>query len=138
MAKMADFNLLNYPKLISRKIWMTENSWNFHTGIMFHVKSVKIFTSIHSKITKHGENIHSRTLQFMKMVKCEITFKLYSHKFWSQPITSRGANIFTKKGFSNSQKWQTLSCSRFGSLWAIFLTYALITMPFYIWLRLKF
>ena len=27
---MADFAFLNSPKLISRKIWMTEKSWNFH------------------------------------------------------------------------------------------------------------
>ena len=29
--KKADFALLQCPKLISRKIWMIEKSWNFHT-----------------------------------------------------------------------------------------------------------
>ena len=29
--KMALLELLDSPKLISRKIWMTEKSWNFHT-----------------------------------------------------------------------------------------------------------
>ena len=28
---MADFALVESPKLISRKIWMIEKSWNFHT-----------------------------------------------------------------------------------------------------------
>ena len=31
MAKTADLELLDYPKLISRKIWITEKSWSFHT-----------------------------------------------------------------------------------------------------------
>ena len=31
MAKMTDIALLDSPKLISRKIWVTEKSWNFHT-----------------------------------------------------------------------------------------------------------
>ena len=29
--KVAVLGLLNFPKLISRKIWLTEKSWNFHT-----------------------------------------------------------------------------------------------------------
>ena len=28
---MADFALLESPKLISRKVWVIEKSWNFHT-----------------------------------------------------------------------------------------------------------
>ena len=31
MAKTAFLQRLNWSKLISRKIWMTEKSWNFHT-----------------------------------------------------------------------------------------------------------
>ena len=31
MAKTAVLVPLDYPKLISRKIWMTEKYWNFHT-----------------------------------------------------------------------------------------------------------
>ena len=30
--KMADFTLVESPKLISRKIWVIEKSWNFHTA----------------------------------------------------------------------------------------------------------
>ena len=32
---MADFALLESPKLISRKIWVIEKSWNFHTVNMY-------------------------------------------------------------------------------------------------------
>ena len=31
VTKTAVFEFLNFPKLISRNIWMTEISWNFHT-----------------------------------------------------------------------------------------------------------
>ena len=31
MAKRAVFQLVNCPKLISRNLWMTEKSWNYHT-----------------------------------------------------------------------------------------------------------
>ena len=31
MAKMAVLQILNSPKLVSRKTWVTEKSWNFHT-----------------------------------------------------------------------------------------------------------
>ena len=31
MAKTADFALVDPSKLVSRKIWMTEKSWNGHT-----------------------------------------------------------------------------------------------------------
>ena len=33
MAKMAVFELLESTKLISRKIWVIEKSWNFHTVV---------------------------------------------------------------------------------------------------------
>ena len=36
---MADFALLKSPKLISRKIWVIEKSWNFHTVFTFFVCS---------------------------------------------------------------------------------------------------
>ena len=34
IAKMAVLGLLDSPKLISRKIWLIEKSWNFHTVIL--------------------------------------------------------------------------------------------------------
>ena len=34
IAKTAIFALLESPKVISRKIWMTEESWNFHTVLL--------------------------------------------------------------------------------------------------------
>ena len=33
-AKMAVLELVNSPNLISRKIWVTKNSWNFHIAIV--------------------------------------------------------------------------------------------------------
>ena len=35
MAKMAVFELLDSPKLISRKIWVVEKPWNFHIMYVF-------------------------------------------------------------------------------------------------------
>ena len=40
MAKWPVFELLNYPKLILHKIWMTEKSWNFHTMPFINQTSV--------------------------------------------------------------------------------------------------
>ena len=42
--KMAYFALLESPKLISRKIWVTEKSWNFHTVMSLLEFSVKMKT----------------------------------------------------------------------------------------------
>ena len=39
MGKMILLGLLDSPKLISRKIWVTEKSWNFHT-VWFEKKKV--------------------------------------------------------------------------------------------------
>ena len=46
MAKCAVLELLNSTKLISRKIWVAEKSWNFHTFELwfFYVKLNKIVT----------------------------------------------------------------------------------------------
>ena len=38
---MADFALLESPKLISREIWMTEKSWFLH-NVKFHLKKHKV------------------------------------------------------------------------------------------------
>ena len=45
--KMAFFELLDSPKLLSRKIWVIEKSWNFHT-VTNGQKS--------SKMTRNGQN----------------------------------------------------------------------------------
>ena len=47
MAKTAILELLNFQNLISRKIWLIEKSWNFHTVVWTNVWLVKtpIFSS---------------------------------------------------------------------------------------------
>ena len=42
---MADFALLESPKLISRKIWVIEKSWNFHTVHIYDSEIVEIWSS---------------------------------------------------------------------------------------------
>ena len=42
MTKVAFFELLVSPKLISRKIWVTEKLWNFHT-VQSHLGMFRIF-----------------------------------------------------------------------------------------------
>ena len=44
---MADFALLESPKLISRKIWVTEKSWNFHTVV--HIRKIANEVGLHKK-----------------------------------------------------------------------------------------
>ena len=38
MAKITVFQLPNSPKLISRKIWVIEKSWNFHTFLIYLIR----------------------------------------------------------------------------------------------------
>ena len=45
MAKTAFLELLDARKLISRKIWMIEKSWNFHTVKLQHVENEILDTS---------------------------------------------------------------------------------------------
>ena len=49
MAKTAVLKLLDSLKLISRKVWMTEKSWNFHTVNWIESESIK-------KCTLSGSN----------------------------------------------------------------------------------
>ena len=50
---MADFALLEFPKLISRKISLMEKSWNFHT-VLLCIK-MKLFQTYHLATTAKAE-----------------------------------------------------------------------------------
>ena len=46
MAKTAVFALLEFTKLISRKIWMIQKSWNFHTVCSYVLIGIKISSKL--------------------------------------------------------------------------------------------
>ena len=50
IVNMAVLELLDSPKLISRKIWMTQKSWYFHTVLMY--QRVHLTIAIYTSITR--------------------------------------------------------------------------------------
>ena len=53
MIKPADFALLESQKLISRKIWVIEKSWNFHTVKLHYITALlqeKLFWWLKKKL----------------------------------------------------------------------------------------
>ena len=70
IAKMAFFELLQPSKSISRKIWVTENCWIFHT---VHVHPAKCHTVEIAEIYSHRKNISSNHL-FSDFFSRNVTF----------------------------------------------------------------
>ena len=61
---MADFALLESPKLISRKIWVIEKSWNFHTVLVKHAPYdvvLNVQAAVHDDVDDDGD-FHGPTL----------------------------------------------------------------------------
>ena len=74
--KMADFALLESPKLISRKIWVNENSWNFHTvEPSFSTKGQK------GLLLKKGKGLNKR--QTFQMEANELKIKNIIKPAWN-------------------------------------------------------
>ena len=93
--KTADLELLDSPKLISRKIWVTEKSWNFRTVFCYSIfRENKPFTmwkfqdfsvnhilreikfrdsrSTKSAISTHSEALKFDYYEFLHFLKAEI------------------------------------------------------------------
>ena len=90
MAKTSVLELLDSPKLISRKIWMIEKSWNFHTVTCW------------SAICLQNTMLH-------KLSKCEV--KSARYRYFSNLLPLR---FYVKSNFDvikrskngvNSQRW---------------------------------
>ena len=74
---MADFALLNSPKLISRKIWVIEKSWNFHTVWKFQDFSVL-----------HALHVISRKIWEQRNFNIVI-LQLFETRILSEPILAQ-------------------------------------------------
>ena len=66
--KMADFALLESPILISRKIWVIEKSWNFHTVLLECSVSVQI-------VLNSNGFVNSR---FQKLPNWKLVYSVFS------------------------------------------------------------
>ena len=58
---MGNLTFLDYPKLISRKIWVTEKSWNFH-AVRYKFKQYKVGNTVHSFSDIRTEENQPQTL----------------------------------------------------------------------------
>ena len=82
---MADFALQESSKLISRKIWMIEKSWNFHT---VHI-GFQQFTKLYNKVGN--------------------TDRIVEGIYWKIVPESLRDSIFVEPKFFNNQTAETLS-----------------------------
>ena len=65
LQKRQIFEFLDSPKFISRKIWMTENSWNFHIVQKTMVPPKIILRTIEYKDLIHFNNSHYFGINFV-------------------------------------------------------------------------
>ena len=125
MAKTAGFELLYSPKLISRKIWMTEKWWNFHTVICL---LLRFLHEIHLNLAKWTvfealdfifKDILALQNYYWKKIKFRASekplFSLFSiHKSWFHVkskwqnslifVYSIPGNVFSKTNLSPNSK----------------------------------
>ena len=135
LAKTALLELLESPKLISRKIWVTGKSWNFHickfkrntkwnissNELTFNHCQKSVFTSFFAGFWKNNDSssflIFSQTLFWLKTLKTKQTEK-YGRAF-SARVGTRFSNLlriyFVNKtttkleNFSENWKWEQKS-----------------------------
>ena len=113
---MEDFSLLESPHWISRKIWVLEKSWNFHTVILSVHSLPLIFQSFNKK------------LRLIDVIEVNISFLLL---FFSIKMPS---SQFFESSFENLM-WH------FAQLWSFYVT-AIVrksnTLQYYCLLNKKF
>ena len=125
MAKTADLELLHSPKLISRKIWVAEKSWNFHT----------VYSDV-EKSTWKEENFFSNSFwswstSFVKWVLQFSTFKglmtvnevfqFTKVKFKLRPTFLQSENVcHPSLKFSNQKSWKVPDSQAQIAIWQKF------------------
>ena len=83
--KMADFALLDPSKLVSRKIWMTENSWNFHSV----QPTVRFPESFATHTVLKNEKLFSLRKYYVKPNMDQPTSTHPSKHFWKAANTKK-------------------------------------------------
>ena len=84
------FTESRFTLVLKCEIAFMTNSRHFGDFTWNPAKICQFFTQNH----KNRENCNSRISRFPQMMKHEITFKLDSRKFWSQPITTVVCTVF--------------------------------------------
>ena len=100
IASLAGFETLDWPTLISRKIWLTEKLSYFHTLWKVLCNNWKHFTRLENR------DIHCTMLQ--KLSKCEVKAWLYWNLIILPPL-----RFYVKSNFSEFKRSKNVNFSNF-------------------------